>query len=327
MPNLPEDHPKFLRAYEQAIEGAPSPEIVKNKKGTLGAVAGSFMQSQRRLAYAHRSQKQMAYSIHKLLKKRGHNGNITVGELMAASLTAAHLRRDIEPMTHGQAENRLKAWRALLDQAVEMGLVDRNVARDVKKPRRTRSGNEGFPAWQPEYIGAFRAYWPYGSEQRLLMELTYWTAARRGDVSCFGPGDLTADGWISFVQQKTQGTVEVPFRALPPGWEALAEDHAHVLSALAHADGRRTWVVDADGQPRNARTMTGFFKRSIDAVPGLAGLGLGFHGLRKARARMLIELGWETARIAAWTGHQTLQEVDHYSRSRSKRRLLIGTSE
>ncbi|MEM1346119.1 MAG: tyrosine-type recombinase/integrase [Pseudomonadota bacterium] len=327
LPNLPEDHPKFLRAYYQALDSAPAPAVIRNKAGTLAAVARSYTDSRTWQSYSPATRQSRGAAIRRLIQKRGRSGKTTAGELMVADLTAAHLRRDIEDMTHGEADNRLRAWRSLLGHAVEMGLVDRSVAADVKQPRRAHgASNHGFQAWSPEQIAAFRAHWSYGSEERLAFELTYWTSARRADVARFGADDVGLDGWISFIQQKTQGPVSVPLRILPEGWGGLAEDHAHLVAALAHAEGRSPWIQTHDGNRRSVRSMSDFFRRAVDAVPGLAGRGLAFHGLRKARATMLIELGWETARVAAWTGHQTLKEVDHYSRSRSRRRLLIGTS-
>lgn len=51
------------------------------------------------------------------------------------------------------------------------------------------------------------------------------------------------------------------------------------------------------------------------------GRGLSPHGLRKATARRLAEAGCTPHQIAAVTGHQTLQEVERYTREADQRRL------
>lgn len=49
------------------------------------------------------------------------------------------------------------------------------------------------------------------------------------------------------------------------------------------------------------------------------------HALRKAHAVALAEAGATTHQIAAWTGHQTLKEVERYTRDASRRNANMGT--
>lgn len=41
----------------------------------------------------------------------------------------------------------------------------------------------------------------------------------------------------------------------------------------------------------------------------------------------LAEAGASAHQIAAWTGHESLSEVAHYTRSADKRRAVMGTNE
>jgi integrase len=49
--------------------------------------------------------------------------------------------------------------------------------------------------------------------------------------------------------------------------------------------------------------------------------GISAHGLRKATARRLAELGCSTHEIAAVTGHATLAEVQRYTEAANRKRL------
>jgi len=46
------------------------------------------------------------------------------------------------------------------------------------------------------------------------------------------------------------------------------------------------------------------------------------HGLRKSRMILHAERGANIHQIAAWSGHETLKEIERYTRAAEKRRLL-----
>ena len=48
------------------------------------------------------------------------------------------------------------------------------------------------------------------------------------------------------------------------------------------------------------------------------------HGLRKARAARLAEIGASAHQVGAWTGHESLSEVSHYTRAADKKSILGG---
>ena len=51
------------------------------------------------------------------------------------------------------------------------------------------------------------------------------------------------------------------------------------------------------------------------------------HGLRKAAARRLAEAGCTVWQIAAITGHQSLKEVERYTRASDQRRMAVSAFE
>ena len=94
-----------------------------------------------------------------------------------------------------------------------------------------------------------------------------------------------------------------------------------VLKAAIAAEPKTnmTFLVTAYGKPRSAAGFTAWFSERAAA----AGLPAGStpHGLRKAAARRLAEAGCSTHQIAAITGHQSLEEVEHYTKSADQARL------
>ncbi len=58
-----------------------------------------------------------------------------------------------------------------------------------------------------------------------------------------------------------------------------------------------------------------------------AGVRKSAHGLRKSLASALADGGATAHQIAAWTGYESLKEVDHYTKSADRRRAVIGTEQ
>mgnify|MGYP006287828557 CR=1 FL=1 len=312
LPSLPENDPDFIAAYARAVEASPKRAPTgAPRAGTLAALAQSYRQSPGWRALAGSSRRQKEREIARLVEKAG---NVCV-----VGIAARHIRADLALLSPGAASNRLKAWRALMKHAVELGLIERDPARDV---RTAPQAGEGHHSWTCEEVAAFRAHWPIGSEQRLAFELSYWTGARRGDLVKLGWQMVDDEGWLHFKQTKTGGQVSIPFRRLPPGCAPLARDYEHLQSALEMANGRMLFLATAYGRPRSAEGMGNWFAEACKAAELPDGCRL--HGLRKARATRLAELGWSAHRIGAWTGHETLSEVEHYTTAASRKRLIEG---
>jgi len=80
-----------------------------------------------------------------------------------------------------------------------------------------------------------------------------------------------------------------------------------------------TFLTTAAGKPFSAPGFTNWFREMCKA----AGLpkGLSVHGLRKAGARRLAELGCTEHEIAAVTGHASISEVQRYTKAADRKRL------
>jgi integrase len=119
------------------------------------------------------------------------------------------------------------------------------------------------------------------------------------------------DGILTVDQGKTEGSeqahLEIPVH---PKLREIIE---------ASRSGHLTFLVTAAGKPFTAPGFTNWFRDMCNA----AGLpkGLSVHGLRKATARRLAELGCTEHEIAAITGHASISEVQRYTKAADRKRL------
>ncbi|WP_242514395.1 tyrosine-type recombinase/integrase [Rhodovulum sulfidophilum] len=81
-----------------------------------------------------------------------------------------------------------------------------------------------------------------------------------------------------------------------------------------------TYLATARGQTRSSKALGTLIREAARA----AGIEKSAHGLRKARAVALAEAGATTHQIAAWTGHVSLKEVEHYTRATQRRAAVVG---
>ena len=63
------------------------------------------------------------------------------------------------------------------------------------------------------------------------------------------------------------------------------------------------------------------------AAARAAGVKKSAHGLRKARCAFNADGGATATQIAAWTGHESLSEVTHYTRAADRLRAVMGAEQ
>lgn len=214
---------------------------------------------------------------------------------------------------------RKRTWRFLCSYGIRTGLLERNEAADVGMPRTGKT--EGHPAWTVGEIEKFRARWPMGSATHAAFELLRFSGSRISDAVRLGPGMIAKDGVLSYRQIKTGGMAHVPWTCPLADFAVhLAHDRALMHDALKALAGQMTFL-DAKGKARSEKALgTMIREAALDA-----GFQKSAHGLRKSLATELAEGGATAHQIAAWTGHETLKEVDHYTKSADRRRAVRGT--
>ncbi|WP_313353033.1 tyrosine-type recombinase/integrase [Paracoccus sp. (in: a-proteobacteria)] len=316
LPDAPRDSPEFLMAYAAAM--AVSTPEKRGKAVATGSIAAAVISYQRSPEFT-------AMATTTRQQRRGHLSKIadTWGTARMGDLRAAHIEADLSKMPPHPANNRLKTWRGLCAWAKQRRLIASNPASEIRKAATAKS--DGFKPWTPVEIEDFRDYWHPETPQRLAMELIYWTAARASDAVRIGPGMVSKDGWLTFRQRKTGGEVSIPFsRTLPAFALDMQTDLDALKTAISHAPRHMTWLVTAHGKARSDKAFSSWFAGAA-AAAGIEGKSA--HGLRKSRAMALAEAGATAHQIAAWTGHESLSEVQRYSKSADRKRILSGADE
>lgn len=306
LPDLPENHPDFLAAYA-AAGAAPQRPRTRAAPGTIAALIERYLASPDHARMAPSSRAVWRRTLDRIREK--------AGNALLRDLRADHLRRDIRKLTPGAAANRLKAWRSILRYALDEGMITADPSAGLRKPRGEVTPHR---QWTRAEIARYRAHWPQGTAERTAMEVIYWTGARCIDAARLGWQMVDADGWLGYVQAKTRGPATCPVRALPPWAQSMTGDHAEFRAALP--DDRLQWIVTRTGKPRSVKGLSQWLSRAA------SGAGLPddctAHGLRKARAAALAEAGATASQIGAWTGHQSLSEIAHYTRAADQKGIL-----
>lgn len=313
LPDLPENHPDFLAAYISAGSADPKPRS-KVATGSIAELCIEYKKSGAWLRLADSTKQVRARILDRIRADRGAG--------LVKHLRTEHIRFDLKDMTTGAANSRLKIWRALLKFAVEEGHTSENPAAQIKERYTVTVPHR---RWTTAEIITFRGFWPVGSPQRLAFEVIYWTGARCIDARALGWQLVDQQGWLNFKQIKTGGQVTIPFTADLPGWaNTFRGDQKHLKACLADRSNV-TFIVTHFGAPRSQKGLSQWFS----AIASQAGLAKDCtaHGLRKARAARLAEIGASVHQIGAWTGHESLREIQHYTRAADKKTILMGTEQ
>lgn len=306
LPDLPENDERFLAAYAAAGKAQPKPKSLF-AKGTIGALVEEFKRSPQMKTRAESTQIVWNRRLEHIRSEYG------VGKV--ADLRTDHIQKALKKLTPGAARSERTIWRALLEFAVEEGWRTDNPAMLI---RNRKYKAEPHIAWSSEDIEAFRKHWPAKSPQRQAFEVIFWTGARCSDAINLGWQGVT-DGVLIYTQKKTEAPAYVPITATVD--EALKADQKVFLDNVSED---LIWILNRWGKPRSVKALSQF----VSAAAKDAKLeNRTAHGLRKSRATILAELGWTPHRIAAWTGHESLTEIEHYTRSADRKKLVTGTEQ
>jgi integrase len=226
------------------------------------------------------------------------------GDKRVAHLQEIHIRKMLDAIPKLSAKRQwLKAIRGLLEAAVPSMRSDNPTAgiASIKMPP-----SRGHRGWTDEQIDQYRAYWPLGTQQRLVMEFALETTSRRGEVVRLGPQHVR-NGRIRIERTHGSDDVDIP---MSPELQVVCE---------AMPKGHLTYIVTAQGKPRSKYGLgNDFAKWATEAgLPACCRL----HGLKKSGMRRLAEAGGTAHELMAISGHKTLTEVQRYTDAADKKRL------
>src|SRR5262245_26196802 len=298
LPGLPGSE-EFMAAYAAALARIPNQhlEIAANRTlpGTINALVVTYYKSDEWHALAADTQKTRRRIIERF--------RVEHGDKRVALLQREHILKMLATIGKPSAKRHwLKAIRGLMRAAVPTMRKDDPTEGipGIKLPK-----SKGHHTWTDDEITRYRAYWPLGSQQRLVMEFALETASRRGEVVRLGPQHVM-DGRIRI--ERTHGSEDVDMLMSP-----------HLQAACdAMPKAHLTYIVTAYGKPRSKYGLGNDFARWVTE----AGLPTRcrMHGLKKGGMR-LAEHGNTTHELMAISGHRTLSEVQRYTEDADRKRL------
>ena len=323
LPGIPGSS-EFMEAYQSALTAKlPTQQIGASRclPGTVAALVADYLDcSQASTSPFHALAAETQRTRRHILEKfrEAHGAKRIFSVLPNGQRKMVLTPEAVQRMVNGKAStpfaqrNFLNTLKALFKWAVSEGRVPENPTLGVT---RQQAKTLGYPTWSESDINQFKQRHPLGTMARLALELLLATAARRSDAIRLGPKNVDGD-FISFQQQKKRKTgdavVVIPmhsdFRA---ALTAMPESNVFNLAP--------TFLTTARSKPFTAAGFGNWFRDRCREA-GLP-IGTSAHGLRKATARRLAELGCSANQIAAVTGHSSLTEVQRYTRAADRKRL------
>lgn len=310
--------PELQASYEAAAAGAICPKPLAPRgaprlaTGTLRWLCQEYYRSDAFLSLDPRTRYVRQQVVEHCLNEPTEPGAATLYAdfpLDRLSSKAIKVLRDRKKGLPEAANVRVKSFRQIFAWAIEAEISDKltaNHARDVAyKPR----GGDGFHAWTLAEVEQFERHFPVGTTARLAMALLLYTGQRRSDVVRLGRQHIR-EGWLIFTQFK--GRNRKPARMEIP----IIPELQRIIDASPTGD-----LVYLQTTFGKAFTGNGFGNRMRKWCDE-AGLALcSSHGLRKAAAARLAELGCSDREIMSITGHTTTKEIDRYTRGARQRKM------
>jgi integrase len=289
-----------MAAYEIATNSKTAPQIEigarRTKPGTIGALVVQYFKSSAWGELATDTQKTRRRIIERFRSEHG--------DKRVALLRRKHIEKMLADIGKASARRHwLKAIRGLLRSAIPIMREDdptEGIA-GIKMPK-----SKGHHTWTDDEIEQYRAHWPLGTQQRLVMEFALETASRRSEIVRLGPQHVKR-GRIHIERTHGSADVDIPMSSeLQAACDAMPKEHL-------------TYIVTAYGKPRSKYGLgTDFARWATEAgLPARCRL----HGLKKGGMRRLAEDGNTAHELMAISGHKTLSEVQRYCDDADRKHL------
>jgi integrase len=319
LPGMP-GSPEFMEAYQAALssETVPRSQIggKRTVPGTVNALVVAYLDCSPTStspfkALAAETRRTRRNILENFREEHGDKRIFytAAGGQRVMLLTREHVQAIVnkKAVTPFAQRNLLNTLRAVFTWAVGERRVPDDPTLGVK---RVKAKSAGYKTWSDVEIERFEVKYSIGTKARLAFALLLYTGQRRGDVVKMGRQHVH-NGVLTIDQRKTEG-----------GEEAHLEIPVHPkLQEIIDATptvGVKTLLVTHFGKPYSAAGFSNWFRELCDEAgcPDVSA-----HGLRKATARRLAELGCSAHEIAAITGHATLSEVQRYTKAADRKRL------
>jgi integrase len=309
LPGLPWS-PEFMAAYHNAMAEKPALNIGANRvvPRSIRALAIAYYDSAAFKALDPGSTQGVYRNIIDRFCRETDADGQPYGDKSAVTMKAKHVEKIMEARgaKPDSANGIRKVLREMMKVATKLGWRDDDPTQGVKKIKPKKKG--GFHRWTDAEIAKFEERHLIGSKARLAMALGLYTGQARQDVVLMGEQYISNEV-LDWVRKKTEGST---------GLELAIPVHPE-LRRIIHATPSKhlTFLVTELGAPFTAAGFGNWFRDRCNE----AGLKhCSFHGLRKAAATRLADVGCDPLEIAAITGHASLKEVQRYTETRDRKR-------
>ena len=293
---------EFMDAYQAAAADMPTPVIGASRTipRSINHLVVKYYQSPKFTTLARLTKANYRGIIEPIREQHG--------DKPVRLLKAIHIQAiiDAKADTPAAANHLLDLFKILMKLSVKLEWRADNptVALD-----RVPYESDGYHTWTEEEIAQYEAHFPAGTMARLALDLFLHTGQRVSDVARMGRQHIK-DGILTIRQDKSRGSkkagnlVEIPIHGLLETLDALPRTNM-------------TFMTTAYGRPFTARGFGNRVKKWCKEA-GLPQCSA--HGLRKSAAKRLAEAGCTPHQIMAITGHETLSEVERYTKAVDKKK-------
>jgi integrase len=312
--NVGMDHPKFSEHYWSARNGIEleyEPETTAVRQ-SIQWLTDKYLIHLERMVDARQSAaatlRQRKSLLHRLCQHQTENGD-SYGEMSLNAPTAAFVKaRDARAATPAEADNMMKAARAMYTWACDAGHAEVNPVVGIKKIHRSKGGAT---PWTPDDLRKFKKAHSLGTMAHLALTLHMFTAARSNDAIWLGRNqEFESHGakWLGWQPQKRGAAyVEIP----------MADPLRAAIAAVARIGD--AYILGDHGRPfKNPDSYRNWFRKRCDE----AGLeGRSSHGVRKALAELLAEEGCSEHQIMAVLSHTQPSTSAIYTKGAERRAM------
>jgi integrase len=290
--------PEFERAYYAALLGeGPQRPRLRRDESSLEWLVARYQASSNWLSLA-KGTRRLRQGIFKRIVEGA-------GEMPYRAVTKEHIvaGRERRQRTPNQANAFIIVMRSLFSWAVEHEFVDSDPTEGVKTLKLPKT--RGFKAAIEDDIAKFGLRWPKGTREYLALTIFLETGLRRGDAARVGRQHIK-NGFVVIRTEKTGQLVRIP----------ISDKLADAIEATPSSG--LVFITKADGMPLTKESLGNWFHDACKS----AGVHFSAHGLRKAAAARLVDIGLteaELEQVMGWAPGSNMSRI--YTRRRNDETL------
>lgn len=312
--NVALDHPKFSEHYWSARAGIqlPAEPASQAVRYSLQWLTDHYLIHLEKMVDADQASpytlRQRKSLLSRLCDHTRDEGD-RYGEMSIRAPQSAFIKvRDARAATSAEADNMMKAARAMYKWACENGHTDNNPLIGIPKIHRSKGGAT---PWTASDLRQFRKAHPVGTMAHLALTIHMFVGARSGDAIWLGRAqEFESHGskWLGWQPTKKGAHfVEIP----------MAQPLRASIAAAAQIGD--AYILNSYGKPfKSADSYRNWLRKRCDE----AGLeDRSSHGVRKALAELLAEEGCSEHQIMSVLSHTQPSTSAIYTKGAERRAM------